>query len=114
MLMMLSMNKQNRRDGLARTAAASRWARRISAAAKAGIAAILAVGLFAWSPWVPQAQAIDVNANAVNASLVFPPTFFGGVAAYESPNPYADICAWNLTNETVNVIFKMEDLFTGT
>jgi hypothetical protein len=49
-------------------------ARLVLAAAKAGAAAILAVGLFGWSPYVPPAQAADIQVQtSTSASLVFSP-----------------------------------------
>ena len=96
------MNKPNRCD-------------RLSWAVKAGAALVVGGCLLVTSPYMNKAQAIDLNAGATNASLVFPPTYLS--EPYGSDNPahaYADVCAWNLTNETVGVIFQMQDLLTGT
>ena len=92
-------NKQNRRGRLGRTAAPARYLRRISVVAATGIAAILAVGLFAASPYTRQAQAIDANLGGTNASLVFNPTFMG-------LNQIGYLCAFNL-NQTKTVTVEL-------
>jgi hypothetical protein len=82
---------------------------RVFALGKAGGAAILALGLFVSSPYTNKARAIDINStpNLVNASLVFSPTSF-----YPSPI-FANLCAWNLSNQTVEAIFLVKDIFGG-
>ena len=96
------MNKQNRRDRLG-------WA------AKAAAALIVGGGLFTTSLYINEAQAIDLNAGATNARLIFPPTYLSEPYGSDHPaHAYADVCAWNLTNETVGVILQMQDLLTGT
>ena len=108
---MPGIRQQNRR----RRIGLSRFAPLLSGGAKAGAAAVLAAALFASSPYTNEAGAIDIRGSAVNASLVFPPTYLAepyGTTSFA--HAYADLCAWNLTSETVDVIFKIEDLFTGT
>ena|SRR5438067_2746394 len=83
--------------------AATRGARRASAAAKAG-AAVLAVGLFASSPYTNEARAIDTAPNAVNASLVFSPAFIhAGSGAVQT-------CLRNYSTNDVSVIFVVQRL----
>ena len=66
------MKKLSRRDWLS-------WA------VKAGAALVVGGGLLATSPYMNKAQAIDLNAGATNASLVFPPTYLS--EPYGSDNP---------------------------
>jgi hypothetical protein len=78
----------------------------VSAAAKAGAAAILALGLFASSPYTNQARAIDISGtpNAVNASLVFSPAFIrAGAGAVQT-------CARNYSTSDVGVLFVIQRL----
>lgn len=79
-------------------------ARRVLAAAKVGAVAILAIGLFASSPYTNAARAIDVSGtpNAVNASLVFSPVTLSTI----DDNGF--LCLRNYSTDTVTGIIRFE------
>ena len=80
--------------------------RPVSTAARFGAAAILALALFASSPYTNEAHAIDSSGtpNAVNASLVFSPVYIrAGTGAVLT-------CARNYSTNDVGVIFVIQRL----
>jgi hypothetical protein len=79
----------------------SEAARPVLAFAKAGAIALLALGLFASSPYTNEARAITDSApNAVNASLVFS-------IAYLAQNQGGQLCAHNYNNASVSAAFVL-------
>jgi hypothetical protein len=89
------------------------------AAARAGAAATLAVGLFASSPYTNEARAIDISStpNAVNASLVFSPAKIQrDTVDFETHLDFQNgdsfrICAQNMSAVTVQALYVFEDTF---
>jgi hypothetical protein len=84
-------------------------ARLVSAAAKAGVAATLAVGLFGLSPYVPPAHATDLQVQTgTSASLVFSPIN----VALSPPDTlnqwFVNLCATNYSSVTVDVGFIIQ------
>src|ERR1051326_4762658 len=78
--------------------------RPVSTAARFGAAAILALALFASSPYTNEAHAIDSSGtpNAVNSSLVFSPVFIrAGAGAVLT-------CARNYSTNDIGVTFVVQ------
>jgi hypothetical protein len=71
---------------------------RVSAGAKAGAAAVLALGLFASSPYTNDARAIDLSPTISNAALVF------SIAILENDQA-GQLCAHNYNTVNVDIIF---------
>jgi hypothetical protein len=82
----------------------TRFSRRASAAAKAGAAVMLALGLLASSPYTNEARAIDISGtpNAVNASLVFSPVVLSTI------EDNGTLCLRNYSTDTVSGVIRFE------